>query len=162
MWVETKQRMISILKTLTAPTGTSYLVAESIPSTISDHHAYVIIVKSNRDTVQTPNTVGLRTHVLNFAIECYSPQVLTGVAIVNEYRIEAYADAITALLERHPRLESLPSGDNPGGIGLTGVQSTFVSGSQFQTPRAYPDGSTQQYYSVTVNFQVTFDRVRGC
>ena len=160
MWFEVKQRVIAILKTLGDDpiTGTHCIVADSIPPTRSDHHGYVIIVKPNRDAVQTPLTSDSRTHVLGFAIECYSPQALTGQAIANEYRIEAYADAITALLERYPRLEDITTR-----IGLTGVQSVFIAGSVFQTPRPYPDGQTgQQYYSVTVNLQVTFKRATGC
>jgi hypothetical protein len=165
MWFETKQRIIEILKTLgdDPVTNTHCTVADSIPFTRSDHHGYVILVKPSRDSVQAPVTADTRTHVLNFAIECYSPQVLTNTPIVQEYRIEAYADVITALIERYPRLESVPTDVSPGRVGLTGVQGIFVSGSIFQTPRAYPDGQTAQvYYSVTVNLQVTFDRATGC
>jgi len=158
MWVETKQQIIAILKTLTAPTSTYYTVAESIPPDRSDHHGYLILVRPQRDTVQTPVSADQRTHVLNFAIDVFSPQVLTGITIVNEYRIEAYADAITVLLERYPTL-----GDVATKRGLTGVRNTFVAGTQFQTPRPYPDGQqAQQYYSCTVNLQVTFHRATGC
>ncbi len=163
MWVETKQRIIEILNTLTPLTGTVVTVADSIPGSRSDHHGYLILVRPNRDAIQTPLISDSRTHVLNFNIDCYSQQVLTNLPIVNEYRIEAYADAITALLERFPRLESLPTDGSPGRVGLTGVQSTFVSGSVFQSPRPYADGNQQQqFYSCTVTLQVTFKRQTGC
>lgn len=164
MWFEAHRRIIDILKTVgTSPVLGSYcVVADNVPPDRADHHWYVIIVKPTRDSVQAPITADTRTHVMNFAIECYSQQVLTGSPIEQEWRIMAYADVITALLERYPRLESVPSEGDPGRVGLTGVQSIFVSGSQFQTPRPYPDSTTTQYYSVTVNLQVTFRRATGC
>jgi hypothetical protein len=159
MWVETKLRVIEILKTLTRPTGTYYIVADNVPLDRADHHQYLIVVKSTRDTVQTPVTSQMRTHVMNFAIEVTSQQVLTGLPIVNETTLESYADAITALLERYPRLESIRTDADPGRIGLAGVQSTLVGGAQFQTPTPY---ASTQHYGVTVPLQVTFDRQTGC
>lgn len=159
MWVETKLRVIAILKTLTQPTGTFYIVADNVPLDRSDLHQYLIVVKPTRDSVQIPVTSQTRTHVMNFAIEVTSQQVLTGLPIANETNLEAYADAITALLEKYPRLESIRTDADPGRIGLAGVQSTFVAGSQFQTPTPY---SATQHYGVTVNLQVTFDRQTGC
>lgn len=163
MWFEVRRRIIDILNTLTPVEKTTCIVADSIPGSRSDLHGYLITIRSNRDAIQTPVAPDSRTHVLAFSIECTSPQVLTNLAIVREYRVDAYADAITALLERYPRLESIPTDSDPGRVGLTGVQSTFVSGSVFQSPRPYPEGQqTQQFYSVTVNLQVTFKRATGC
>lgn len=163
MWFEVRRRIIDILNTLTPVEKTTCIVADSTPGSRSDQHGYLILVRPSRDAVQTPVASESRTHVLTFGIECISPQVLTGLPIVNEYRVDAYADAITALLERSPRLESIPTVSDPGRVGLTGVQSTFVSGSVFQSPRPYPDGqSQQQFYSVTVSLQITFKRSTGC
>jgi hypothetical protein len=163
MWVETKRRIIDILKTLEAVAGTHYTVPDSTPLSRADHHGYLIWVRPNRDALQTPTMSDQRTHVLNFSIDCFSLQVLTGLPVVNEWKIEAYADAITALLEKYPRLESIPTESDPGRVGLTGVQSTFLNGTVFQTPRPYPDGNQQQqFYTCTVSLQVTFDRATGC
>lgn len=155
MWVETKVRVIEILKTLTRPVGTYYVVADNVPPSRSDHHWYLIVVKSNRDTVQAPLSSDSRTHVLNFGVQVTSQQVLTGLPIVNETNIEAYADAITALLEQYPQLN-----DPTTRTGLKGVKEIFVAGSVFQTPNPYAEAT--QHYSVTVNLQVTFRRATGC
>lgn len=163
MWFEVRRRIIDILNTLTPVTNTTCIVSDSIPGSRADFHGYLINVRPNRDAVQTPVATESRTHVLNFSIECTSPQVLTNLAIVQEYRIDAYVDAITALLEHYPRLESIPTDVAPGRVGLAGVQSTFVSGSVFQSPRPYPEGQTQQqFYSAIVNLQVSFKRSTGC
>lgn len=154
MWSDVKQRLIAILQCMDKPAGTNDNVAVSTPQTRSDFHGYLIVVKPNRDAVQAPTTAEKRTHVLTFSIECTSPQVNTSLPVPQEYYIEAYADAITAHLERFPRLEEPNTR-----VGLTGVSNTFVSGAVFQSPTRYAETS---HYGVIVTLQITFSRATGC
>lgn len=162
MWVETKQRILEILNTLTAVPDTFYDLKAYIPGFRSDANHYLITVKPTRDAAQPITSAETRNHILNWTIEITSPQVGTENEILHEYYIEAYADSVTALLDQYPRLESVPSDSSVGRLPLTGVLSTFQSGAQFQTPRAYPQGSPLNHYSVSVPLQVSFKRSTGC
>jgi hypothetical protein len=163
MWVEVKARIRDILKTLTAVEGTKYTVADFMPTSKADLHGYLIIVRPQRGVLQPITTPEIRTHDLNFVVECLSPQVLTNLTVVQEYRLDAYADVITALLERYPRLESIPTDVSVGRVPLTGVKKTIVGDVTFQSPKASPDGQTQQmHYSFTLPMQVSYTRSIGC
>lgn len=159
MWFETRIRIIDILKGLeSAPVqGTVCNVSDSIPGTRADFHGYLITVKPTRGVLQPIKSADTRDHDLSFTVECTSPQVLTDLTIVQEYRIDAYADAITALLERFPRLEDASR------VALKGVTKTIVGDATFQSPKPYPDGQSQQMqYSVTIPLTVSYKRATGC
>jgi hypothetical protein len=165
MWFETRIRIIDILKTLgnQPVTGTLCMVSDSIPGTRADWHGYLINVRPQRGVLQAITVPESRTHDLNFIVECLSPQVLTDLTIVQEYRLDAYADVITALLEQYPRLESIPTDASAGRVPLSGVKKTIVGDVTFQSPKAYPDGQSQQmHYSFTLPMQVSYTRSTGC
>jgi hypothetical protein len=156
MWFEVRHRIIEILKTLTPVAETTYTVSDSTPPFRADFHGYLVNVRPRQDAVTAP-AFEIRNHEMNFTIKCFSPQILTGVKIVNDYRMDAYADAITAVMERYPRLESALR------VPLSGVVKTLLGGAVFQSPVPYPDGQQlQQYETVTFNLQVTFKRSTGC
>jgi len=162
MWVEIKQRLVEILATLTPVPDTFYDLKSYIPGFRQDANHYLITVRPTRDTLQAIRAPEIRDHSLSYTIEVTSPQVGTENEVVHEYYIEAYADAITVLLDRYPRLESVPTDSSTGRIGLKGItKDVFIPQTAFQTPRAYPAGGPLNHYSVSIQLQIFYSRTRG-
>lgn len=163
MWVEVKLRVIEILKTLEAVQGTHCTVADYIPKSRSDHHGYVITVKSARNAAPPSVASGSHPNAPTFVIKVQSPQINTELESVQEYRIEAYADAVRALFDRYPFLNDPdPNAETPR-QGLANLSNKILLGAEtFQSPDAYPQGGPINYYSVSFVLTVPYERMTGC
>lgn len=163
MWVEVKARIREILKTLTAVEDTTYIVADYIPKSRSDYHGYLITVRSNRNAATPSVATGVQPNAPTFIIKVQSPQINTQLETVQEYHIEAYADAVRELFDRYPMLNNPDPDATIKRQGLAGLSNKILLGGEtFQSPDPYPQGGPINHYSVSFILTVPFDRITGC
>lgn len=163
MWVETKRRVIDILKTLTAIEDTNCTVADYIPKSRSDHHGYLITVKSTRNVAPPSVATGIQTNTPTFIIKVQSPQINTGLEVPQEYYIEAYADAVRSLFDRYSMLNDPdPNSETPRQALANVANKIILGGETFQSPDPYAQGGPINHYSVSFVLQVPYDRMTGC
>lgn len=162
MWTEIRTRLIEILSTLTPVSGTTFTPCDYVPFNRQNYEGFVGYVRAQRDTLQAGGAQDRVTHVSTWVIEVISPEIMTGWNALRETQMCQYADALTALFERYPRLENSAPGVAPR-VALSGItKSIAVQGVQFQSPRAWAGSDGTQHYAVSVTLSIEYSRTKAC
>lgn len=148
-----RARLLEIVGTLSAVTGTRLTVAGKTPGHRLDAEGWVLWVRWTGDSRIAPDSSDQVARTSQWTIELTSPQITTGFSAQREIEQVSYADALETLFNKYPRLEMITSPRT----ALTGVTYVDVGNVQGRAPRAFPDGSQQQYYSVSLTLSVVYD-----
>lgn len=157
MLKDIRARLLEIVQTLTAVTGTSYTPAENVPQDRQDFEGWVLWVRLATDSAGQSLSQDTDARVSNWAIEITSPQITSGWPAQREIEQMEYADAVRHLFWSYKKLEGITTRQ-----ALYGIQKVTLANITVRAPRPYPDQGIRQYYSVTVNLIVEYRELIVC
>ena len=157
MLEQIRARLIVILDTLTPVSGTYLTLAENVPTNRQDYEQWVLWVRMPNESALPAPSQDKDARVSNWVIEITSPQISTGWPAQREVQQLQYAVALRRLLRNHKRLE-----DPTTRQALSAIQKVTLGTITTRAPRAYPDGTAQQYYSVTWALAIEYTETIPC
>lgn len=152
-----RERLLLIVNTIDAVAGTRFTLAEKVPSNRQDFEGWVCWVRHTRSAKLPATSQDRVRRTSTWIIEITSPQITTGFPAQREIQSVEYASALDELFDIYTRLEHPTTR-----VGLTGVVLVETSDVVTRAPRAYPDGSPQQYYSIALTLTVETSRSKAC
>ena len=157
MLSDIRARLLEIVGTLTAVTGTVYTPAESVPLDRQDYEGWVLWVRMPQEVTGVTTSQDTDPRIANWVIEITSPQISTGWPAQREIEQLEYADAIRHLFWNYRRLENIETRQ-----ALSAVKEVIVGIITTRAPRPYPDQGVRQYYSVSVNLAIKYTEAIVC
>lgn len=157
MLSDIRTRLLEIVTTLTAVTGTVYTPAENVPLDRQDYEGWVLWVRMPQEVAGVTPSQDTDARVGNWVIEITSPQINTGWPAQREIEQLQYADAIRHLFWKYKRLENVTTRQ-----ALHAVKEITLTTITMRAPRPYPDQGVRQYYSVSVNLAIKYTEAIVC
>jgi hypothetical protein len=147
-----RDRMYTILNTLTAVPGTVYTVAPRIPRGAQDYEGYILYTRMVGALAPRVVSQQIVEESAQWSVELLSPALNIGFDSAREDAMYDYRDAILDLLMKYPRLES-------AGSPLDGVSGVAIGNERFQTPYEWAQ-TTRALWQVTLT--ISGKRIRQC
>lgn len=151
MLSDIRARLLEIVATLTAVTGTIYTPAQNVPPDRQDYEGWVLWIRIPSESAGVTASQDTDTRVSNWTIEITSPQINTGWPAEREIEQMQYADAIRHLFWKYKRLEGVTTRQ-----ALHAIRKITLTNITMRAPRPYPDQGVRQYYSVSVSLAIEY------